>query len=246
MNTKVVPGSLIATPSREQVAEEAADRIARYLGEAIRDRGSATIALSGGSTPKDTYALLAKKKVEWSKIQLFFVDERAVPPTSERSNYKMVHEALVKPAGIDETTVFRMQGEAADLAAEAKRYEEVMRTKIRLKKTDKPNLDLLVLGVGDDGHTASLFPGEPEIDITDKLVCAVPAKGEREARLTLTVPVLEIAKSTIILAVGESKHAPLERVWKVKGDVHETPARIVRSFKGGVTWIIDRAAGGLG
>jgi 6-phosphogluconolactonase len=246
MNTKVVPGSLIATPSKEQVAEEAADRIARYLAEAIRDRGSATLALSGGNTPKDTYTLLAKRKVEWAKIQIFFVDERAVGPDSDRSNFKMVDEALIKPAKIDDATVFRMQGESADLDAEAARYEGVLRSKIRLRKNDRPNLDLVVLGVGDDGHTASLFPGESTLDITDKLVCAVPAKGEREARLTMTVPILEIAKSTIILAVGEKKHAPLERVWKVKGDVHETPARIVRSFKGGVTWIIDRAAGGLG
>ena len=246
MNTKVVPGSLIAAPGKAEVAEEAADRITRLLTEAIRDRGSATIALSGGNTPKDTYAIVAKREIDWSKIQIFFVDERAVGPTSERSNYRMVKETLLTPANIPDHHVFRMEGEATDLALEATRYEEVLRTKIRLKKDGHPNLDVLILGVGDDGHTASLFPGENTLDIMDKLVAAVPAKGEREARLTMTVPVLECARSTLILAVGEKKHEPLERVWRVAGKLHDTPARIVRGFKGSVTWVIDRAAGGLG
>ncbi len=246
MNTKVVPGSLVAVPSKDEVSAEAADRIERALVDAIRNRGSAVIALSGGNTPKDSYARMAKRALDWSKILFVFVDERAVPPTSDRSNFRMVNEALFVPAKIPAENILRMQGEAKDLDAEAARYETELRTRIRLKKEGQPNIDVVILGIGDDGHTASLFPGEDAVKITDKLVAAVPAKDAREARLTMTVPILEMARSTFILAVGESKHEPLERVWRVQGDVSVTPARIVKNYRGAVTWIIDRAAGGLG
>jgi 6-phosphogluconolactonase len=246
MNTKVVPGSLIAVPGKEEVSAEAADRIERAITDGVRNRGTVVVALSGGNTPKDTYARLAKRPVDWSKVLWVFVDERAVPPTSDRSNFHMVNEALFLPAKVPAENILRMQGEAADLEAEAARYESELRAKIRLKKDGQPNIDVVILGIGDDGHTASLFPGEPTVAITDKLVAAVPAKDAREARLTLTLPILEVARATFILAVGASKHEPLERVWQVQGDVSVTPARIVKSFRGAVTWIIDRAAGGLG
>jgi 6-phosphogluconolactonase len=245
MNTKVVPGSLIAVPGKDEVSAEAADRIERALVDAIRNRGSAVIALSGGNTPKDSYARLAKRALDWSKILFVFVDERAVPPTSDRSNFHMVNEALFLPAKVPADRILRMQGEAQDLDAEAARYEAELRAKVRLKKEGQPNIDVVILGIGDDGHTASLFPGEDTVKITDKLVASVPARGEREARLTMTVPILEMARSTFVLAVGASKHEPLERVWRVQGDVSVTPARIVKNYRGAVTWIIDRAAGGL-
>lgn len=245
MSTKIVPGSLIATQTAEAVAKEAVTRIARYLREGVSDRGGATIALSGGSTPKATYALLAREAIDWQKVQFFFVDERAVAPDHERSNFRMVKEAWLDPAKVPEKNVFRMPAEEADLAAAAKRYEDAVKGNVRLKKDGYPNIDVVVLGIGDDGHTASLFPGKPEVDVTDRLVVAVPADGDREARLSMTAPLLEHARSAVILAVGKAKHAPLERVWQVTGTLAETPARIVRSFKGSVTWIIDRAAGGM-
>jgi 6-phosphogluconolactonase len=114
-----------------------------------------------------------------------------------------------------------------------------------------PSLDLVVLGIGDDGHTASLFPGERTVHVTDRLVTAVPAaaaegREPREPRLTLTTPVLESARASVLIVLGKSKNAPLERIWSTSGDVVETPGRVVRSFRGSVTWVIDRAAGGMG
>ena len=109
-----------------------------------------------------------------------------------------------------------------------------------------PSLDLLVMGIGDDGHTASLFPGDRTVHMTDKLVAAVPAVAEREARLTLTAPVLENARASIVLVLGKPKHPALERIWATSGDIDETPARVIRGFRGSICWVIDRAAGGMG
>jgi 6-phosphogluconolactonase len=248
ISTKVVPGVLIAAPDAAQVAREAAIRMARTLRDAIEARGMAALALSGGETPRVAYRLLAAdKSVDWTKVEVFWVDERAVPPTDDRSNYKHANEELVVPAAIPGAHVHRMPGESSDLAAAAVEYARLVRSVVRpAEGQGVPAFDLVVLGVGDDGHTASLFPGEPTLGVRDRLVTHVPAKGAREARLTLTAPVLEAARSIIVLAVGRAKNGPLERVWEVSGDLSDTPARVIRDGQGAITWIIDRAAGGLG
>ena len=247
MTTKVVPGKLVAATDAEHVAAEAAGRLAKALRSAITMDGRATIALSGGSTPKRTYSLLAKDaSLEWKKIDVFFVDDCAVPPSHERSNYRMVKETLLDPAKVPEQNVHRMQGEAKDLEKAAADYDAILRREIAADgEEDIPSFDAMVLGIGDDGHTASLFPHEPEVDVTDKLVTAVPAKGNREARLSLTVPVIEHAKAVFILATGAEKAPALERTWSIEGNIKDTPARLIRGVRGAVTWIIDCAAGGI-
>lgn len=245
MTTKVVPGILIATPDPAQAVKEAAGRMGRTIRDAISARGRAAIALSGGSTPRPAYALIgADPKIDWSRVDVFFVDERAVPPASERSNFRMVREALLEPAKIADDHVFRMRGDAADLDQAAKDYEALLRKTVRVGAP--PSFDLVVLGVGDDGHTASLFPGRPEVMITDRLVVAVPSHAGLEPRITLTAPVIEAARHVLVMALGKAKHAPLERVWEVSGDKMTTPARLVRDVRGAITWVIDRAAGGMG
>jgi 6-phosphogluconolactonase len=246
MTTKVVPGQLVASRDPAQVATEAATRIARILRNAVGKSGRAAIALSGGNTPRDAYALLAKESgVDWSKVNVFWVDERAVPPTDDRSNYRWAKATLLDPAGIAAANVHRMPAEAADRDAAARDYEKAIREDVELDGDGIPAFDVVVLGVGDDGHTASLFPGETTVDIHDRLVAAVAASGAREARLTLTAPALEHARQIFILAVGAAKRPALERVWAAQGNIHETPARVVRGCRGAVTWLIDKAAGGL-
>jgi 6-phosphogluconolactonase len=246
MVTKVVPGLLIATPDPAQAGREACARMTRAIREALKERGTASIALSGGSSPHDAYRLLAQETIDWNKVHVYFVDERAVPPTHERSNYGAAKRSFLDPAKIPEANVHRMRGEAPDLAGAASQYEADLRDTVKNKIAGLPSLDLVVLGVGDDGHTASLFPGEPTVNLTDRLVAAVPPKGDREARLTLTTPVLENARASVMIVLGKSKHEPLERIWATSGDVKDTPARIIRSFRGSITWVIDRAAGGMG
>jgi 6-phosphogluconolactonase len=246
MTTKVVPGQLIAAPDAEGVAREAASRIARTLQVALRKSSRAAMALSGGNTPRDAYALLARQTgLDWTKVSVFWVDERAVPPTDDRSNYRWAKATLLDGAGIPPERAHRMSAESPDLDAAARDYERVIRQLVEADPDGAPAFDIVVLGIGEDGHTASLFPGEPTVDIADRLVAPVPAKGLREARLTLTPPVIEHARSLFVIAAGNSKRNALERVWASQGDVHQTPARIIRDCRGGVTWIIDRAAGGL-
>jgi 6-phosphogluconolactonase len=246
MTTKVVPGILVATPDAEQAAKEAALRMARVIRDAIGARGRAAIALSGGNTPRAAYALLGKDpKLDWRRVDLFFVDERAVVPTSDRSNYRMVKEALIDVAKVPEDHVFRMRAEADDRDDAAREYEALLKKHLR-QGDGPPAFDLIVLGVGDDGHTASLFPGRPEVEITDRLVVAVPSHQGLEPRLTITAPVIEAGRHVMILALGRAKHEPLERVWQVSGSARETPARVVRGVRGGISWVIDRAAGGMG
>src|SRR4051812_32737638 len=128
MTTKVVPGILVATPDAAQASEEAASRMSKIIREALANRGRAAIALSGGNTPRAAYALLGKDtRIEWPKVEVFFVDERAVPPGDDRSNYKHVKEALLDPAKIPADRVHRMPGEAKDLNAAAKEYEALLR-----------------------------------------------------------------------------------------------------------------------
>src|SRR5579883_2644658 len=161
MTTKVVPGQLIAAPDSAQVAREAAARIARVLRAALARSGRASIALSGGNTPRDTYALLAQDTaVDWTKVDVFWVDERAVPPTDDRSNYRWAKASLLDPAGIAPARVHRMPADARDLEAAAREYDKEIRAHVELGPEGVPAFDVMVLGVGEDGHTASLFPGE--------------------------------------------------------------------------------------
>ncbi len=246
MTTKVVPGQLVASRDPAQVAKDAAARMAKGLRGAIGRIGRATMAISGGNTPRDAYALLARESgLDWTKVDVFWVDERAVPPTDDRSNYRWAKATLLDKTGIAPARVHRMPADAPDLEVAAREYDKEIRRHVELGPEGIPAFDVMVLGVGEDAHTASLFPGEPTVDVVDRLVASVPAKGAREARLTVTVPVIEHARNVLILAVGAAKRPALERVWALQGNVHETPARVTRGCRGAVTWIIDKAAGGL-
>jgi 6-phosphogluconolactonase len=244
--TKVVPGSLIALPDGPRVAAEAATQIADTLRASLSQRGRAAIALSGGDVHQLAYtALGADRSVDWTKIEVFWVDERAVAPRDPRSNFGQAQGLL---GAVPATNVHRMPAEAPDLEAEARAYEAVIRERVPAnfpKAPGVPSFDVVVLGVGDDGHTGSMFPGEPAVRTSDCLVVSVPAKGDREGRLTLTPPIIEAARALFILAIGASKFEPLERTWEVAGHVNEVPARVIRAGRGTTTWIIDRAAGGV-
>lgn len=239
MTTKVVPGMLVATQTPEEVAREAASRIAKVLRETLKKSGKASLALSGGETPRATYEKLAREEdIAWGSVDVLFVDDRAVPPDHARSNYRMVKESLIDPARIPADRVHRMRGDAPNLEEAAREYEQIV-------KGCSP-VDVMVLGVGDDGHTASMFPGEPTIDVTDRKVAMVPAKGDREARMTMTSPVIVEARAVFVIVVGGKKTDALDRIWSVSGKKKETPGRVIREIRGSITWIIDKAAGGLG
>jgi 6-phosphogluconolactonase len=235
-----VPGELVTKKDAASVASEAATRMAGALREALAARGRAVAALSGGNTPRDAYAALAKEPgLDWTKIDLFWVDERAVGPTDDRSNYRWAKATLLDAARVPPERVHRMPSDAPDLEAAARAYD---RTIADAFAGGPAAFDLVVLGVGDDGHTASLFPGDPTVDVTDRLVAAVPARPGREARLTLTRPVVQKGRHVLVLVVGAAKRQALALAWAPEGDVHKTPSRIIRDCTGAVTWIVDEAA----
>ena len=240
---RLVPGELVTKTDAAAVAAEAATRMAVALRAALKARGRAIVALSGGNTPRDAYAALAREPgLDWSKIDVFWVDERAVGPTDDRSNYRWAKATLLDAAHVPAERVHRMPSDAPDLPAAAKVYEKAIAD---VFAGGEPDFDLMVLGVGDDGHTASLFPGDPTVDVTDRLVTVAPAQAGREARLTLTRTVIQRARSVLVLVVGAAKRRALGRVWAPEGDVHETPSRVIRDCKGAVTWIVDEAAAHL-
>lgn len=247
MSTQLVPGQLLALRAPAQVAQDASALIVHTLQKAVEARGRAALALSGGNTPRDTYGHLAKASdVDWRKISVFWVDERAVPPTHERSNFRWARATLLDLAQVPESQIHRMPADREDLDGAAREYERLVREQVGADAQGTPAFDVVVLGVGDDGHTASLFPGDPTVGVVDRLIVGVPAKaGRNEARMTMTAPLLQAGRQVFVLAVGQAKRQPLERVWNVHGDIYETPARVVRECRGSLTWIVDRQAAGL-
>jgi 6-phosphogluconolactonase len=242
-----VPGEKVTLADAAAVAREASSRIASALKGATGAGGGATLALSGGNTPRDAYARLAHEPgVDWGRVHVFWVDERAVPPTDDRSNYRWAKATLLDAAGIPAAQVHRMAAERTDGAVATRDYEAELRQAAAATNAGFPVIDVVVLGIGDDGHTASLFPGDPTVDVRDRCVAAVAAAASREARMTLTAPALEQATQVFVLAVGSGKREALRRAWSVEGDVHVTPARVLRRCRGRLTWIVDAAADATG
>jgi 6-phosphogluconolactonase len=225
--------------SSEELAEAAAQEFAARAGEAIDQRGRFAVVLAGGSTPKATYEILARDyadRIDWSNVHFFFGDERSVPPDHEDSNYRMAREALLDhvPAG----SVHRMQGELPpDEAAEA--YEQELRD--FFGSEELPRFDLILLGTGGDGHTASLFPETAALEVHDRWVVANPALKLETTRITLTVPVINAARAVYFLVAGEGKAGPVAEILEGTPDPRQYPATLIQP-QGGPKWMLDRPA----
>lgn len=233
--------TLVAADDAE-LSALSAELIGRAVVEAVRERGVARVALSGGSTPGATYRKVATFELPWPSIEWWWVDERAVPPGHDRSNYRAAAEDLgLSRPPVSQGRVFRMRGEAPDLAGAAREYEASLRASFGVASA--ASFDVMVMGVGDDGHTASLFPGMNTVSVTDRLVLDVPAQPARglEPRLTLTAPVIQEARLILVLAKGAKKRDVLLRA-RSEGPEDEVPSRLMRRAKGRVVWIVDEAA----
>ena len=225
-----------------ELAALAAELMGRAIVEAVSERGVARVALSGGSTPADAYRHVAGFALPWDHVEWFWVDERAVPPSSERSNFRAASADLgLDRAPASAGRVHRMPGDATDLARAAMDYERLLRRTFGVASAVA--FDVLTLGIGDDGHTASLFPGTHTVGVHDRLVLDVPAQPDKglEPRLTLTAPVLCEARLVLVLAKGAKKRDVIVKA-RSPGPEEETPARVVQRAKGRVVWIVDEAA----
>lgn len=224
----------------EDLAKEAARAFVEKAADAISQRGRFSVALAGGSTPKNTYGILARdyaSVVDWPNVHVFFGDERTVPPDHEDSNYRAAKEALLDHVPVG--SVHPMRGELPPEEA-ASSYEEALRSFFR---EDPPVLDLIMLGIGGDGHTASLFPETSALEVTDRLVVANPVPKLDTTRITLTAPVLNAARKVSFLVAGEDKAEALKEILEGDADPRGYPAKLVQPV-GGPTWMVDRAAAG--
>lgn len=226
------------------MAERAAHLLAELCEQAIAERGIFTMAISGGDTPVPLFNLLASpdwaERLPWEKIALYWVDERCVAPDHPRSNYGVARRTLLSE--VPATRFYRMRGELNPEEA-ARAYEELLREHFSLAPGEFPRFDCVLLGMGEDGHTASLFPNEPVLDETKHLVVDQYVRSIKTDRLSLTLPVINHARHCLFLVSGAEKHPMLTKVLNLlEPPSHAFPAQLVRPPLGELVWIIDEAA----
>ena len=211
----------------------------------MAERNRFTIALSGGSTPKSLFTLLAtsaRSSLPWDRMFFFWGDERHVPPDDPGSNYRMANEAMLSKVPVPAGNVFRIPAENPDAAAAAASYEQTLRKFFALEAGQVPRFDLILLGMGPDGHTASLFPATAALRETSRLVVANWVEKLKTSRITLTLPVLNAAHCVAFLVSGTDKAAALHVVLETDAPGEQYPSKLVQPSDGKLIWFVDRAA----
>ena len=230
-------------PSAAALADAAAGRFVAAAGDAIDSRGQFVVALSGGSTPRDTYRRLATEalvsRVMWSRVQVLWGDERCVTPNDVESNYRMARETLLDRVPVPAANVHRIHGED-DPATAAEVYEATLRALLRTPAGAR--IDLVLLGLGEDGHTASLFPGSAAVHEQTRWVMAARASAASMWRITLTPAVINAAAEVLFLVSGGAKAGILRRVLEGPRRPQELPAQAIAPSNGRVRWCVDAAA----
>ena len=233
----------LTTP--QELFAAAAEEVIRAATDAVAQRGRFTIALSGGSTPKSLFNLLAtnaRTVLPWDRMFFFWGDERHVPPTDPESNYRMAEETMLSKIPVAAGNVFRIAAENPDAAAAAESYEKTLQKFFALQSGGFPRFDLILLGMGPDGHTASLFPGSAGLQEKSRLVIANWVDKFKTHRLTFTLPVLNAAACVAFLVSGTDKAPALHAVLESDAPGEQYPSKLVRPSDGKLIWLIDRAA----
>lgn len=259
---------LTITPDENALAEAAAERITALIEQSIADRGSALVSLTGGSTPRRLYALLAdatrpwRTRIDWARVHLFWGDERHVPPDHKDSNYGMAKAALLDHVPVPPSQVHRMRGELPDAADAARAYEQELRDGFTAAGRADLTFDVMLLGLGEDAHIASIFPGSellqrpvkgrPTPDeasddggghpFTERRVAAIWAPHLNAWRITLTPPALLDARAILMVVAGATKADAVRAALDDTPDVTRRPAQLLREVGERVEWVLDRAA----
>ena len=241
-----VPEIRIVADSSE-LAKEAAELFVGFGQQAITSRSCFRVALSGGSTPQALYSVLASPEtsgqLDWARVEFFFGDERCVPPDHADSNYRLAHDHLFNPLKISGDRIFRMQGEIDSPNEASHRYEEVLRTRFGTPAPSWPRFHLILLGLGEDGHTASLFPGTPALHEQTRLVVPSTSPKGIAQRLTMTAPLINHAEAVMFMVSGAGKASPLHDILEAPRHADGTlPASLVKPEAGRLLWLLDRAA----
>jgi len=236
-------------PNSDELNFFAAEKIVEIANKAIEENGRLTIALAGGSTPKSLYQLLAgakfKNQVDWTKVFFFFGDERNVSSDDAESNYRMAKENLFASLQISDENIFRWQTELNDPKKIAEDYEVLLKVFFALFEDELPKFDLILLGIGADGHTASLFPFTEALKEGKKIVAVNWVEKLNTNRLTFTYPTINNARNVVFLISGESKAEALKEILEVEHQPEKYPAQAVKLNGGNLYWLIERRAAQL-
>lgn len=227
-------------PDKAAIVQRSLDLILSKLHEAIAARDRFTIALSGGSTPKPLYEAIAAQNLPWEKIHVFWGDERYVPPDHPDSNEGMARRAWLDRVPMPAANIHPMPTDPADPAIAAQLHEQQLQEFFGTTAGTLPSFDVVLLGIGDDAHTASLFPHTPALRVRDRLVTVGSKDGQ--PRITFTAPLINQARCVIFLVAGASKQPALAQIFAPEGDEQQYPARLIQP-QGELWWLLDRAAG---
>lgn len=238
--------AVLVLPDPAAIAAEAAERFAAICARAAALRGACAVALSGGETPKRLYAALAsdayRRRVPWERLEVFWGDERCVPPDDPRSNYRVARDLLLSKVPLPAEHVYPMLGDTPDHEAAAAAYEKTLRAALPRTADGWPRFDLVLLGLGDNAHTASLFPHSAVLRERDRAVVAEFVEDAGMWRMTLTAPLLNRAAEILFLVAGGSKADAVRAVLEGPADPDDVPAALIRPVDGRVTWLLDAPA----
>lgn len=228
-------------PDSETLAAFSAHRIVKLIDATLKHNERFSLALSGGSTPQPTYRAIAEtysNTVDWGRVHIFFGDERTVPPDHADSNYKMAKETLIDHLNIPDENIYRIAGEN-DPTTAARDYEAVIRDYF---KHEPPGFDLTLLGIGDDGHTASLFPHTSALTLANQWVAANPVEKLNTTRITLTPELINLSSNVMFIVSGDSKSSALHQIIDGDSNPQEFPAQLIQLTDGHLLWALDEAA----
>ncbi len=231
----------------EQVVRRVAESVVQVGAAAIERHGRFFVALSGGATPRPLYRLLTqggyRDQIDWSRVEWFWTDERTVPPDHPDSNYRMASEALLVPLGIETRRIHGMRADRPELDGSAQDYEREIADSFCVSRADRPpRFDLILLGMGDDGHTASLFPYTSALNANDRWVVANDIPPLNTRRMTMTYNLINRAEHIVFVVTGKDKASRLAEVLQGAYDPQRLPAQAVRSDSGTVEWFVDAAS----
>jgi 6-phosphogluconolactonase len=237
-------------PDGAAIARRAAQKFVGAGAAAVNEKGSFSVVLAGGSTPKALYGLLAndpvlRAQVPWDKMRVFFGDERHVGPDHPDSNFRMANEAMISKSPLKPAQVTRIKGEYPDAEQAAREYELAIRSYFELADGEFPRFDLVLLGLGSEGHTASLFPGTRALHEKQRIAVSNWVGKLLAERITLTPPAINNAAHVIFIVTGADKAPALTAVLERVYEPDQLPAQLIRPGNGTLLWLVDTAAGGL-
>jgi len=227
-------------PDQAALIQRSLAVVLEKMQTAIQERGQCTIALSGGSTPKPLYEAIAAQNLPWEQIHVFWGDERYVPPVHPDSNQKMAREAWLDRVDLPASNIHPMPTIAADPVVDAQQYEQALQQFFQVSAGVFPALDIILLGMGDDGHTASLFPHTDALQVRDRMITV--GNKDAQPRLTFTVPLINQARCVLFVVAGANKRPALAQIFAPTGDDQSYPSRLIQP-QGELWWLLDEAAG---